>query len=243
MRELERIVSHRHGTALDTDDADRYLLPVAQALSRLRTEKHGAANRDDVFAALKVWAQRWTPLISDDVLRDVAAEAIDKNWMFRADPLGKRLHLSFAERSFLGLRTIGCYDVSRAKRARMAKQRRRDRDRARKAAKRRARGVIPRSQYLAQSLTRAAPWALAGISRRTWERRRKAKTAPPVLSQVCRPIDSYLSADALATGVGCAAARGLPTKHCLEAAAHLATCANVNAAMTTLTPSSVALSS
>ena len=41
------------------------------------------------------------------------------------------------------------------------------------AEKRIEKGIRPRSDYLARSLSRAAPWKAEGISRRTWERRRK----------------------------------------------------------------------
>jgi hypothetical protein len=35
LRELERIIRARHGSLLDTDDADVYLVPVAQTLRRI----------------------------------------------------------------------------------------------------------------------------------------------------------------------------------------------------------------
>jgi hypothetical protein len=62
----------------------------------------------------------------------------------------------------------------------LMKASKRQQDRARKAARRRAAGVAPRPEYLAQnSLSRTKPWEEEGISRRTWERRRaRATTAP-----------------------------------------------------------------
>jgi hypothetical protein len=56
-----------------------------------------------------------------------------------------------------------------------AKARRKERDRIDKAAKRRAAGALPRAVYEANSLSRTKPWQAMGISRRTFERRRKAK--------------------------------------------------------------------
>jgi hypothetical protein len=44
----------------------------------------------------------------------------------------------------------------------------------RKVRARRRKGVKPRAQYEAASLSRQRPWEAQGISRRTWERRRKA---------------------------------------------------------------------
>lgn len=53
----------------------------------------------------------------------------------------------------------------------------RQQDRARKAARRRAAGAVPRTEYLAQNaLSRTKPWEDEGISRRTWERRRARAT-------------------------------------------------------------------
>jgi hypothetical protein len=39
---------------------------------------------------------------------------------------------------------------------------------------RRAKGVKPREQYLAESLARTKSWEAEGIIRRTWERRRRS---------------------------------------------------------------------
>jgi putative DNA primase/helicase len=56
-------------------------------------------------------------------------------------------------------------------------QTKRERDRARKAARRRTAGAVPRSKYLTQNaLSRTKPWEVKGISRRTWERRRARET-------------------------------------------------------------------
>ncbi|MEK8093369.1 hypothetical protein WOC76_12655 [Methylocystis sp. IM3] len=49
----------------------------------------------------------------------------------------------------------------------------RERSRLRKEQKSRAAGCNPRENYEAQSLSRTRPWEAEGISRRTWERRRK----------------------------------------------------------------------
>jgi len=40
---------------------------------------------------------------------------------------------------------------------------------------RRARGAKPREQYLIEALTNTRPWEALGISRRTWERDRRAE--------------------------------------------------------------------
>ena len=190
LRELERIINARHGKALDTDDAGIYLVPVAQTLRRFHESKNGAASFDDVLDRLTVWAKMWTPKIADNMLRDAADEAMQNRKMDHADALAHRLRLTNAQREVLDLRTIGACDVSKAARARLAKERRRARNRARMAAWRLKKGMRPREQWLAQTLSRARPWDAEGISRRTWERRRRKgqPPAPDPVSQVCRPI-------------------------------------------------------
>jgi hypothetical protein len=85
---------------------------------------------------------------------------------WRADKIAGILQVTEAERSRLGLTTIGAIDMSRAERI----QRRRERDRTRRQQRRRAGGAKPRNQYEAQSISRAQPWAALGMSRATWYR-------------------------------------------------------------------------
>jgi hypothetical protein len=85
-----------------------------------------------------------------------------------------RLRLSHEERTRMGITTIGAYDVDKREREKRHKFRKRTRDRERAARKRAARGVMPREKYLAVSLSKTQPWKAKGISRRTWERRRRA---------------------------------------------------------------------
>jgi hypothetical protein len=46
---------------------------------------------------------------------------------------------------------------------------------------RRARGARPRAEYEGNSLTRKKPWEAEGVSRRTWERRRRVASAPTAI--------------------------------------------------------------
>ena len=170
LRELERIIVARHGKALDTDDADFYLVRVAQCLKRFHQFKNGAATYNDVLDRLKIWAQFSTPLVDDDALRGAVDEVMDKANLESADVIARRLRVTNAEREALKLRSIGACDLSRAARVKLAKERRKRRDRQRIAAKRRALGVKPRQQYLAESRAQAKPWLAEGISRRTWYR-------------------------------------------------------------------------
>ena len=173
--ELARIIRYRHGSRFDTDDGDIYLVPVAQTLRRIYESKKGLATTEDVLERLQLWAQIWMPLVPEKQLEAAAQEAMHKPKLDKADPLAIRLKLKYADRMALGITTIGACDVDKAGRTRLRKERKRRRDREKKAAKRAERGAIPRAEYLAKSLSRTRPWATEGISRSTWERRRKSK--------------------------------------------------------------------
>jgi hypothetical protein len=89
----------------------------------------------------------------------------------KADALGTRLQLTFADRAFLRIKTIGACDVTKAERKRRRKARNREQARLRAASKRTERGAVPREQWLANSKSRTQPWKQQGISRRTYYRR------------------------------------------------------------------------
>jgi hypothetical protein len=87
----------------------------------------------------------------------------------KADTLAKRLGVTNAERTALRFSTIGAADLTRADRAKAKRKRKTDAERDR----RRRKGAVPRAQYLANALSRTRPWETEGISRSTWERRRR----------------------------------------------------------------------
>src|SRR5262249_18375976 len=115
LRELERLIAARHGRSLDTDDADLYLIPVAQTIRRMRI---GAAP-EDIRNHFQRWADRFAPHVSKDVLDDAADEALQESypWTHKADALARHLRVTNAEREVLDLRTIGACDLSKSERA------------------------------------------------------------------------------------------------------------------------------
>jgi hypothetical protein len=191
LRELTQIIVYRHGSLLDTDDADIYLVPVAQTLRRIYENKFGPATMEDVFDRLRVWAQVRTPQLTEMQLVEAVGEVMRRTKLDKADALAARLRLTYEERSFLRITTIGACDVDKAGRTRRRKERKRVRDRARAAERRAARGAIPRTQYLAGSLSQAKPWGRRKVSRA--EHGNDADEKPPSmaakyrLSQVGRP--------------------------------------------------------
>jgi hypothetical protein len=172
LNEIARVVMHRHGRLPATDDRAIYLKAAAWHLNP----------RDgDLHFALENWCRRVGATLPIGQINRIVKDT--KPRKLRADRLAKILKVTDAERTALKLTTIGACDVSKAERLR----RRKERHRAAQQARRRARGDIPREQYLAQSASRTKPWEALGISRRTWERRGR-----PTLTQV-RAQHSYHS--------------------------------------------------
>ena len=97
--------------------------------------------------------------------------------------LAEALRLTEAERVALGgVPTIGAIDVTGEQR----KESRKERGKERKKAARRAKGAMSREEYLAEAKSRTKPWEVEGISRRTWERRRRRDASPSAMNLVNR---------------------------------------------------------
>lgn len=180
--EVENIIRARHGTYIpdpeDTDDRGTCLAYIRAAALSL--------SEQDMFA----WARRWAPWARPDEIQSFVDEASKRRHMMSADGVAGMLGVTYAERTALGLKTIGCCDLSKAERKAKAKERKRERDRNQQTAKRKAKGRQDRKSYEDQSLSRQKPWEALNISRRTWERRRVAG-----LSQ----IDIITTGDTLAS--------------------------------------------
>jgi hypothetical protein len=175
LREIERVIRHRHGTVPETDDADIVLDQVADCLLQMHHKKTLRwFSLEELADRVKLWCEKWAPWASILQCRDSAREALRRRRVDTADQCADRLRLSYAERTQLRITTIGAFDVNKRERAKLRRQRKRIRDRDRQARKRAERGDLPRPQYLARGHARGQPWKPDGISRRTWERRRRA---------------------------------------------------------------------
>lgn len=175
LRELERLIQHRHGFVPDTDDASLYLVPVAQSLLRVHETKngHGSATLESILGQLRVWKFPFAPDVAECQLEDAAREALRFPRTANADAIARQLHVSYAERQQLGLTTIGAYDCDKSERMRRRAERKRHRDRLRAAAKRAKRGAQPRADYIAHSASATRPWEGQNISRATFYRRQR----------------------------------------------------------------------
>lgn len=187
-RDIEQILRHRGADVLDLEG----LLDVAQATRSILTHEPGrrqAVTFDDVRERLDMWCETHAPSFAPGHIASVALVAMRSPLPFIADAeaVAERFNLLYAERSAWGITTIGAIDADKRERTRLGKMRKRERQRRSKAALRRVQGVVPRSEYLARSLSREQPWLKAGVSRATWYRRLKAAVetspSPPNLSE------------------------------------------------------------
>ena len=157
-REIERFA--RHIDVADSDDFRIFLIAW---------QWHNP-NSKDAIGALMMAAQRMGAAITEEQAEKTIEEADTIPKRRTADALGRWLRLSDAMRTFLGICTIGSFEVSKRQRA----LRRKERNRASKEMERRAAGKKPRVEYLAAAKSRTQPWKLEGKSRSLWYSHRKA---------------------------------------------------------------------
>ncbi len=158
--ELRRLFFARYGRTLPDDDSGRDdVLVMAHHLAR---------RRGDARRLIRNWIELCAPWMPEGEAAELIDRVVALPIRWRADKLAQRVRLTDAERRRLRICTIGAVDVTRAERKLARRLRQRQRDRAR----RRARGARPRGEYEAASANRLEPWIAAGVSRRTWYRRR-----------------------------------------------------------------------
>jgi hypothetical protein len=157
LRELERIYRDRWGYILPDDDSGRDDLELAA--------HHIAHLRGEVEKHIIAWASRWCPWMSRAEAKALAKRIAGSPLKFKASTLGWRLRLTELERTELAITTIRAFNMTDEQMI----ERRRQRDRERKARCR----LAKRSSRPAP-LNQTMPWKGAGISRATWYRRRKA---------------------------------------------------------------------
>jgi hypothetical protein len=175
VREVERLIELRHGGPCDTDDGEVYFIIVANALAPgLVTGNAGRQNPISIARArLARWAAEWTPRIPAAKIDHVIDRAVSEQRWWRQDTAANHLKLTMAERTAGRITTIGAIDCTKEQREEFRKQRKRDAQKARDEAARRADGAKTRTEYETQS--KAAEARREGISRSTYYRRLKPK--------------------------------------------------------------------
>lgn len=164
LNDLAALLRSRYRRAeLPDDDSGRDdIEPVIHHLAALAQPARRAAH----------WLEVWAPWLTLREQQQIIKDGIAGARAWSADQLAWRYRVTREERDMLGLTTIGAIDQGKAART----KRRRERDRKRKADKRRAQGVKPRAEYEARGLTRLKPWQEAGMSRASWYRKRQRET-------------------------------------------------------------------
>lgn len=168
-REVEKIIRSRHGKGIPnpegTEDREGCLAYLRVIASSKKQD-------------LRAWCRRWAPWVTTEVIERVGQEAGRRKRMMNSNGAAGLLMVTMAERTNLGLRTIGACDMSAQARKKQARQTKRERDRqrmcrVRKTTKRKdGTPRQDRESYVAESVSRTRPWEAEEISRRTWYRRR-----------------------------------------------------------------------
>jgi hypothetical protein len=157
IRDLSSLFTGRYaGELLPDDDSGREDLEVAA---------HHLARISEPAKRIRSWASLRAPWMANGELASMIDHVLERPIRWRADTLAKKLNVTAAERSERHITTIGAVDETAAERLEKRKQR----DREQKEARRRARGITPRVRYQPGS----KPWESAEISRSTWYRHRR----------------------------------------------------------------------
>jgi hypothetical protein len=176
--EIKRYLGDRYGHTLPDDDAGRDDLFELLLCTSLRPDSASRVMRN----VIEIYAPWMTEQEAEGFIQQV--ERIPPKLRRRkAEYLGQRFNLTNGQRERLAIRTIRPCDLTDEQ----LKDRRKARRNERMKRKRLREGRKNRADYLTSSLSRTKPWLKEGISRRTWERRRRL-TQP--VSQVCVHINS-----------------------------------------------------
>jgi len=164
VRRRREIEAHaRNVGAAETDDLSRWLMAWLWHFPNL------LHSRDPVGTVIQAAYAMGKRDLTEAEAKTIIDEARATPRQMESDALARWLGLTYGVREKLGITTIGAIDVSKSER----KALRKERNRQAKERRRRDQGAKPRAEYLAQSLSRLRPWQAMGISRSTWERRRK----------------------------------------------------------------------
>lgn len=169
LAEIGALLRHRHGAGIPySDDFDVWAAPLADtlvALARLAGKPTAGPEAERTARVVSERLLLWCPALPAEEAAGIAADAIASPRRWSASDLGDALALRPEERDRLGIRTIrpaGC-------RGRRWTQERKERERARSAARRAEKGAKNRAEAKAAL---EAEIAASGLSRRTFFRRR-----------------------------------------------------------------------
>jgi hypothetical protein len=157
IRDLSILFTARYGgELLPDDDSGRGDLEIIA---------HHLAHLSEPARRIRSWAELRAPWIASGELASIIDQVLERPIRWKADTIARKLNVTAAERAARNITTIGAIDETAEQREAKRKQTNRDR----MAAKRRAAGIAPRVRFEPGS----KPWEIAGISESTWRRRRR----------------------------------------------------------------------
>lgn len=129
LNDLARLYRARYGVTLPDDDAGRDdMLVAVNHLASLAHPKGRIGN----------WLELWTPWLTVAERRQIISDAITAQRHWTADQLAWRLRLTDADRTALGITTIGAIDCPKRERTKRRKARQRANARAWRARRKAA---------------------------------------------------------------------------------------------------------
>jgi len=134
---LHRLIVHRYGGPVTTDDAANYLSVAFNAIALSRRLKRWKQS----IGPLMTWSAQWTPLADPTEVAALAASVMRRPRKMTAGAAGRLVHLSVAEWRHLNLKTFDPSDLSAEAVKAVKIERRRHRDREAAAAARRKDGA------------------------------------------------------------------------------------------------------
>lgn len=118
LNDLARLFRARYGVVLPDDDAGRDDIDIAA--SHLASLAHPKVR-------IEKWLDLWAPWLSRAESAEIVTRAVMEQKHWTADQLAWRLRLTDADRTTLGITTIGAIDCNKAERAKRRKVRQRER--------------------------------------------------------------------------------------------------------------------
>ncbi|WLA85597.1 hypothetical protein [Bradyrhizobium elkanii] len=128
LRELERLFKSRYGRLLPDDDAGMDDLTIVA--------HHIVFLGGEFVEHIVAWARAWAPWLPERDAKRLAERIAAEPRKWSADALAWRLRLTMAERTALKITTFGAFDTSKAEREAIQKERKCERQRARRAKSR-----------------------------------------------------------------------------------------------------------
>jgi hypothetical protein len=168
LREIEKLIRHRHGMVIPETDDPSYIEAAAFAINALLSTRDEIDKLDEHISG---WCNRFAPWAlsrAAELVRPILLRLRGRIYDLTGDEVARLLNVTYDEWLEFRFKTIRQAQLPKEQFNSLRRNNKKKRDRERQALKRREQGATSHSQ----SLSRTKPWEAEGISRRTWERRR-----------------------------------------------------------------------